>query len=202
MSLREVYSRHMHDQRYLHEGERLLCTQRSTPAVLLRSLTRGILEAITASVAVGIVIAIIAISLGGTIPWIILTVISVILLGLIIVKRYFIFSEALLRITTERILLSEPMHLFHAPMHTIKWTQYQESEAGHKTFLDFFFGSRPLVIRSGTADARHEVHYPSLYYAEDIKHYLDKVGSLIRAGKVNEIREFIAKPRGKRDTTV
>ncbi len=190
----------MHDQRFLHEGERLLCTQRSSYGVLIQSMLVGILEGITAGVAVGIVMGTVALLQGFAIPWIAIALVLLLMIVLVEVLRYRVYAHAVFQITTERILVSEPMHLFHAPMHTVKWTQYQESEAGHKNFFDAIFLSRPLLIRSGTADARHEVKYPSLYYAEDLKHYLDKVDSLIRAGKAAEIREFVAKPRGKRDS--
>ena len=189
----------MTDLHFLHEGERLLCVQRSTGAVLVQSLLRGVLEAITASVGLSILIGVGALLVGAAIPWVMLLVVSLVILVVVLLQRIRVYRNATLRITTERILLEEPLHLFHAPMHTVKWSQYQESEAGHKSFLDALFFARPLKIRYGTADARLEVHYPSLHYAEDIKHYLDKVDSLLRAGKGSEIMEFIAKPRGKRD---
>jgi uncharacterized membrane protein (Fun14 family) len=188
----------MYEQRYLHEGERLLCVQRSTPAVLLRSIGIGFFEGLTLGVALGIVIAIASLLLGASVPWIVIAVIAVLCVVGVMAQRARVCRSALFRVTTERILIAEPMHLFHAKLHTVKWSQYQESEAGRRQFLDLLFLARPLRIRYGTADARTELRYPSLSYAEDLKHYLDKVDSLLRAGKGSEIKEFIAKPRGRR----
>jgi hypothetical protein len=190
----------MREQRFLHEGERLLCTQGSTPAVFLYGIVRGLMETLVGLIIIMVGIGAVALFAGIDIPWVLIAILAFILLCSILAQRYRIFRHAALRITTERILIGNPLHFFHAPEHTIKWPQYQESTVGRRSPMDLLFFSRPLRIRYGTADAKQEIAFPSLLYAEDLKHYLDKVDSLVRSGKGADLKPFIAKPRGKRDS--
>lgn len=193
----------MHD-RYLHEGETLLVSRHSSPAVLLMSILRGLLEGVVTGAVVILLLsgALYFIRGNGFLAnWIYVSLIIVSAVA-IVYQRIRIWREAMFRVTTERILLSDPTAFFHAPLTTIKWPQYQECEVGHKKFFDFFFGARPLWFRYGTADARYEIYFPSLRYAEDLKHYLDKVDSAVRKNDIAGLRPFVAKPRGKRDEPV
>ncbi len=190
----------MDDRSYLHDGEQLLCSMHSSTAMLLQSWMRAVLEGVIVGVvlcAIGFVIATFGFDVSLSI-WLYVTfvIVSVLIIGYF---RWKTWKHATLRITSERILLHNPNALFHSDLKTIKWPQYQESHAGHRTFLDFFFWSRPLHIRYGTADAYNEAHFPSLRYAEDLKHYLDKVDSAVRKNEIAAVHPFVAKPRGKRD---
>ncbi len=189
----------MHD-RYLHEGETLLCDRRSSPAVLMILVAKSVLEAL-------IVGAILSVALSVTLLLAFQVTLAVWMyaalflgcLAVILFQHVHIWREATLRVTTERILLSNPTAFFHAPLVTVKWPQFQECEVDHRGLLDVFFFARPLKIRYGTADARYEAKFPSLRYAEDLKHYLDKVDAAIRKNDLTSLKPFIAKPRGKRD---
>ncbi len=190
----------MDEHAHLHDGETLLCSVRASIAGLLSSLARGLLEGLLFGAIVGMAGAFGVAALGWSFgPWI-GAALGVIALGYVLYHRVHLWKTTKLRITTERILVPEPGPFLHPPLHTVKWPQYQESHVGHKKPVDFLFGSNPLFIRYGTADAHKEVRFPSLRYAEDIKHYLDKVDSAVRRGDVASLKPFIAKPKGKRDT--
>ena len=190
----------MSDDRYLHEGETLLLSRRSSLSVLLLGILRALLETLIvgAIINVALTITLLFVFSGSMSLWMYVAI-FVICFVAIFSQHVYIWREAMFRVTTERILIANPLTFFHAPLVTIKWPQYQECEVGHRHFLDVFFLARPLKIRHGTADAKDEAHFPSLRYAEDIKHYLDKVDSAIRKNDLTSIRPFVAKPRGKRD---
>lgn len=189
----------MHE-RYLHEGETLLCARRSSPAVLIIAIVRAVFEGLIAAAVVCVALAIaFLLAFESTLEIWMYAAVFLICMALALYQRIHIWREAEFRVTTERILVADPTAFFHSPLLTIKWPQFQECEVDHRHFLDLFFLARPLKIRFGTADARHEGKFPSLRYAEDIKHYLDKVDAAIRNGDVQNLRPFVAKPRGKRD---
>lgn len=186
--------------RYLHEGETLLCNRRSSFAVLIVNLLRGILEGVIMG---SILSAALAITLVFTqnapsVLWMYVAL-FVVCLAIILLQRIHIWREATFRVTTERILVANPQAFFHVPLTTIKWPQYQESEPGRRSFLDIFFFARPINIRFGTADAKYTAKFPSLGYAEDLKHYLDKVDAAVRKNETSSLKPFVARPRGKRD---
>ncbi|MSR87404.1 hypothetical protein EXS70_04530 [Candidatus Peribacteria bacterium] len=186
--------------RYLHEGETLLCSRRSSPAVLILVLLWALFETVVAGAILSILLAAgLYFGLGTTIEWWMVSGVFVICLGVAVFQHVHIWREATFRVTTERILLANPVAFFHAPLATVKWPQYQECEVDHRHFLDIFFLARPIRIRYGTADARSEGKFPSLRYAEDIKHYLDKVDAAVRKGETATLKPFIARPRGQRD---
>ena len=197
------YTSGMDDRSYLHDGEHLLCSMHSSPAMLIRSWMRAIVEGGVAGIVVCAVAFVIA-SFGFQSALSVWVYVVLVVLGILAVGyfRWKIWTHATFRITSERILLHDPNAIFHSDLKTIKWPQYQESHAGHRTFLDFLFWSRPLHIRYGTADAYNEAHFPSLRYAEDLKHYLDKVDSAVRKNEIAAVNPFVAKPRGKRDTSL
>ncbi len=128
------------------------------------------------------------------------------------------WKEATFRVTNERILLEYKHGILVHPMMpvaadpaakgkhkakeytlvTIKWNQYQESSLPSAGIINSLFGVRPLAIRYGSADGHMIAFFPSLPYAKDLKHYLDKVDSAVRHGHESELKPFILKPKGQR----
>ncbi len=189
-----------HDERaYLHDNETLLCSVRASGAGLLRDLLRGLIEGLVFGAVIGFVSALTALPTGWKFD--LQLGVGFFFIGVIVVlvQRVRLWSDTRLRVTSERLLVPEPGPIFHPPLHTVKWSQYQESHVGRRGVLDIFFFSRPLIIRYGTADANKEIRFPSLRYAEDLKHYLDKVDSCVRKGDLSGLKPFVAKPKGKRD---
>jgi Zn-dependent protease with chaperone function len=173
----------------------------SSGAVLLTLVLRGFFEGlIVGAIVCALIMAGTLLSGGAPLSYWIYGTIIVLFVAAVLYKRVSIWREATFRVTTERILISNPFAFFHAPLITIKWPQYQECEVDHRHFFDIFFLARPLKIRYGTADARYEAHFPSLRYAEDLKHYIDKVDAAIRNRDTSSLKPFVAKPRGKRDS--
>ena len=133
------------------------------------------------------------------------------------------WQRAELRVTTDRLLLQYPSALlypsrmnvrwvsrtggmmryitqpFGTGTLTVKWSQFQEAQVARPSLLDLFWRTRPLLLRYGSADAEREVVFPSLPYASDLKHYLDKVDSAVRSGQAEHLRSFVLKPKGQRD---
>ncbi len=173
---------------------------RASPAVLASSLGRGFLEALGVTVALSIMLFGVILASGGALPLWVPVLLLVPILGLIGWLRWRTWSHARFRATTERLLIQNPVALFHGELRTVKWPQYQESHTGHRGPLDLFFRARPICIRYGTADAQNEVSFPSVAYAQDLKHYLDKIDSAFRRNDASALHVFVAKPRGKRDT--
>jgi hypothetical protein len=189
----------MDDRAHLHDGETLLCSMHASGAGLLQDLLRGCIEGLFFGAIIGMAGAIAITAIGWSFGLVAGVVLLVLGLALVIAQRVRLWLHTCFRVTTERLLVPAPGPLFHPPLHTIKWSQYQESHVGHRKAFDIFFFSRPLVIRYGTADANKEVRFPALRYAEDLKHYLDKVDSAVRRNDTASLKSFVAKPRGKRD---
>ncbi len=193
----------MDNRDFLHDGETLLCSQRASAALFVRSAVRGLFDGVILGLIVSALIGGIAYFAFNTLlPVWVFVLLFVVSYLIILWKRWQVWKHETFRVTSERLLVPFPAALFHAPLHTIKWSQYQESHVGHRGVLDFFFLSRPLCIRHGTADAHKETCFPSLSYAQDLKHYLDKVDSAVRAGTIATVKPFVAKPRGRRDMEV
>lgn len=188
-------------ERHLHENEILLASRLSSPAVLIMSFPRSLLEGGVAGVLICVVLSVIgafAFETPALSFWVYFLIIAL-SISLAFLQHVRIWHDARFRVTTERILIADPFAFFHAPLVTVKWLQYQESEVGRRQALDVFFLARPLKIRYGTADARYEAKFPSLRYAEDLKHFLDKIDAAVRRNNVASLKPFVAKPRGKRD---
>ncbi len=184
---------------HLHTGEKLLCSLHASKAALVRMLLRGAGEGLIVAVVINILLFAAVFFAQVTLPVFVWVILALLCISLFLWLRWRGWQHGLFRVTTERILMASPYALFHAPLHTIKWSQYQESEVGHRHALDLVFLARPLKIRYGTADAKNEVIFPSVRYAEDLKHFLDKVDSAVRGGNTASLNVFVAKPRGKRD---
>lgn len=184
----------MDDRLHLHEGEHLLLSARPSLAFLvrgfLRSLAEGFLLAIVLSVFFNIL-------LGAPLVAILLLLWAIVAV-LFMMLRCRHWRHALLRVTTERILLQYPETLLSLPLRTIKWNQYQESFFGTRDPLDLLFRVRTLVIRYGALDSKLYASFPAIPLAQDVKHYLDKVDSAIRRGEAGSLRPFVFKRRGER----
>lgn len=185
---------------YLHDREKLLTEQGSSGAALLQSILLGVLDALFLGIGLSSLFAVMQLFAVGAVNgawWYV--GFFVLAYALTMMKRAQVWKASRFRITSERILLQEPVGLWEQPVQTIKWPQYQESHVGSKNFFDYFFFSRPLAIRYGTADAKMEMRYPSLRWGHDLKHYLDKVDSAYRAHQAESVPPFVSAPRGRRD---
>lgn len=184
------------DQRvHLHEGEELLLQVRPAAILFVRDILRSLLEAFLVGV-VGGVLAGLFFQMSVTA---ILIVIWIVVGLLLVLLRYRHWTHAELRVTTERILIQAPHALLPHPLRTIKWPQYQESFLGNRGPFDLLFGVRTLTIRYGNADSKLFLSFPGLRFANDIKHYLDKVDSAVRHNQAQQMHAFIFKKRGQRD---
>ncbi|MBI1812475.1 hypothetical protein HYR82_01705 [Candidatus Peregrinibacteria bacterium] len=192
----------MEDRRFLHEGERLLASLRPSAANLVVDLIRGLLDTFLISLVLLVILTVIWwFSFAASPLLFVMALLVFIVLFAVSYRRWRLWLHATFRVTTERILLQHHASLFASRLTTIKWPQYQESFIERPTILDLLFRARPIGIRYGTADAQLKTSFPSLRYATDLKHYLDKVDSAARKGHMDEqsLRPFVAKPRGRRD---
>ncbi len=189
----------MNDRAYLHDGEILLASQHASVSGLIHGVLRGLIEGLFFGAIVGIAAVLGLTALGGDFGVWLGGALAVLAVVIVIAQRVRLWKHTTLRITSERILVPEVGSLLHPPLHTIKWPQYQESHTGHRHGLDALFLSKTLCIRYGTADAHKEVCFPSLRFAGDLKHFLDKVDSAVRRGDVDSVKPFVAKRKGKRD---
>lgn len=184
----------MDDRTFLHDREQLLVNLKPAGSVYIGDFFWGLIEG---GVVGGLIAAIVWFTLVQSLP---LTGVIVALLAVVaIVRRFNHLKHSSFRVTTERILILHHHSFFKEPLKTIRWDQYQESLLGKRTFLDALFRVRPIVIRYGNADSKDFAHFPSIPFTEDLKHYLDKALSLVRAGKANELKPFVLKKRGRRD---
>jgi hypothetical protein len=211
----------MDDRLFLHDNEKLLCNMHPSKGLLLREL----FSAVLAGVVVTLVLSAIA-GIAAYLLWelflspFVYIVIAILCIGFFCWRAHREWKHFSFRVTTDRLLLLSPEaprsvkemthephsshHSFFGfgshPMHTIKWSQYQESYTTRRSFFDVLFKARPLCIRYGTADAQMHLCFPSLRFANDLKHYLDKVDSAVRAKQVDSLKPFVEKPRGERDS--
>ncbi len=189
----------MDEREHLHDGEQLLLCMRPGVLALLRGCGRAVLEALAAGVVLSIAALLLFwLALDMLAPWPVFIAAFVLPLFGLWAYRWFLWRKASLRVTNDRILVEPPGTYLPAVERTIKWIQYQESDVEKPGILELLFGDRDLTIHFGSKDALSEVTFPSLRYAKDVKHYLDKVESSVRAKTVAELRAFVAKPRGKR----
>lgn len=212
----------MTDGVHLHEHERLLADLHPAWSVLVAGLLQSLMAAVTAGVVLGTAImALLAAAGMGWMPWIIVVCVlcAAAFFGW---RRYVAWQAASLRVTTDRLLFTYPKSLgsrsrltvrwarkagdklevksqpSDSSTVTVKWSQYQESMAVRPQFFDVFCGARGLSVRYGSADAEREVCFPGIPFAQDLKHYLDKIESAVRQGSVKDIRGFVLKKRGER----
>lgn len=193
----------MSDHGHLHDGEHLLVKLHASPAMLVTGLLRALLDAVVLTIVLSIVTFAIGWLVFATAPawyvYLLLFILSYALMGYV---RWSFWKHSDFIVTTERILLHYRYTLFSGPMHTVKWAQFQEGLVQRKKPLELLFGGHELSIRYGTADAHHIASFPSLPYANDLKHYLDKIDSAVRHGSIAEVKPFVLKPRGRRDDEV
>jgi hypothetical protein len=214
----------MTEHSHLHENEQLLAELRPGWSVLASALIGAILQALVVAIVVSTVVVLGMSVAGGSVSWPVVFSMSALFIAAALGWLQFrAWKHAHLRITTDRLLFHYGKTLFsrsrllvsymrrtgdhiehtsqpseHATV-TVKWPQYQESHAGRPKLMDVFAGARPLSVRYGTADTEREVCFPGLSFAQDLKHYLDKVDSAVRHGKTEALRPFVLKPSGQRD---
>ncbi len=186
---------------HLHESERFLCAQRAGRGVLLGSALYGFIDALIIAVLLGVFLLVITLVLSFSSSGWMYGLCFALAYAFVLWKRTTVWKHGLFRITSERILVGIPVGFFKTHERVIKWPQYQESHFERRTMTDYLTLTYSLCIRYGTADARQKVSFPSLRYAEDLKHYLDKIDSAVRHGNLSSIHSFVAKPRGKREET-
>jgi uncharacterized membrane protein YdbT with pleckstrin-like domain len=92
--------------------------------------------------------------------------------------------------------------LFRSSTHPIRWDRYQESSYTAGVF-DRLLNTGHLVIHFGTAGAEKELEITKMSWAKDLKHYLDKIQSLLSM-KSNDrnLPYFVPAKKGKRDKAV
>lgn len=185
----------MDDRSFLHDGETLLVNLHPAGSVYVVDVFVGILEG---AVVGGILAAILWFTMVPS--WPLALGLVIVLAVLAAVRRYRHLTHSSFRVTTERILILHHHSFFKEPLKTIRWDQYQESLVDRRSILDAVFGVRPITIRFGNPDSKDFCHFPAVPFAEDLKHFLDKAYSLVKAGKQNELKPFVLKARGKRDT--
>lgn len=183
---------------HLHEGERLLVTARPSVSALLLSWIVGLADALVLIVlALGASILVAGIDVLASVWFVSVIVVIAVLLAWW--RRWKKWKASGLWVTTDRIILEYELLPLGSESRTIKWDQYQESSTGPRHPVDILCGARALCIRFGTAKAEHTACFPSLLWAGDLKHYLDKVDSAVRAGQTEGLRPFVFKRRGQRD---
>lgn len=188
----------MEERHHLHDAERVLCSLRPTVAWLCMGLLRCGGTALLVGIPVyffgNMFLGLLGIpSLG--LPHV-LTVVFLAYLFLVL-RCFSLWRASMFRVTTDRFLLQLPRLFVRAPLRTVKWAQYQESRVGRGNVLDLCFRARPLVIRYGSGE-EDQFTFPSLPHAADLKHYLDKVDSVLKGGRSAELKPFILKRRGER----
>lgn len=208
----------MENRTNLHDYERLLCAIRPSPAALLRALLRATVLGILFAIPVFLMGWLLLFAVGFGSYGILAFAPAIVPPVLCWWHAAEAWHRSSLRLTSERILLEYKKGIAVQPvlsssllsdksvqkkarpfsLVTIKWTQYQESTVPSPGLLDVLCGSRSLAIRYGSADGQVTALFPSLPFARDLKHYLDKVDAAVRTGKADEVREFILKPKGQR----
>ena len=190
----------MDDQMHLHDGERLLVNLRASSTTLLVACVRAIIDAAVVTVILSIPAFLIAwFAFDGAPPVYVYVLIAAAAYAMMAFFRYRFWRESCFRVTTERILLHHRRSILSEPMHTIKWNQFQEGFVQRRKPWELLFGVRGICIRHGTADAHHVTCFHALSYATDLKHYLDKVDSAVRQGKIESVKPFVLMPKGLRD---
>lgn len=188
----------MEERQYLHDAERVLCALRPSVGWLLLGFLRCTGHALLGGTTL-YVFANLLLSILGTSPLGFPVLFSFfILVGFFLMFRCVsLWRTSAFRVTTDRILLHFPQVFFRAPLRTVKWAQYQESRVGRGNMFDLLFRARPLLIRYGSGE-EDQFYYPSLPCSADLKHYLDKVDSTLKAGRSAELKPFVLKRRGER----
>ncbi len=209
---------------HLHDHERLLCSIRPSGAALGAVVVRTLIDGIVGAAAGwGAALLLAGLADIAVAPVAVAACAALVVAAVTGWSRVGAWRRAELRVTTDRVLLQYPSALlypsrmnvrwvsrtggtmryiiqpFGTGTLTVKWSQFQEAQVARPSLLDLFWRSRPLLLRYGSADAEREVVFPSLPYASDLKHYLDKVDSAVRSGQAKDMRPFVLKPKGQRD---
>ena len=117
-------------------------------------------------------------------------------------RRFAIWRDVTFTITSQRIISHQYHTLLKSSTSAIQWERYQgsEYEAG---LLDRLTNTGTLTIHYGTMDAAKNLKIIRLPWAQDLKHYMDKIQSL-RAANTSDanLPQFVPKKKGKRDRAI
>ncbi len=200
---------------FQHTNERILYRTRRSITALFVSLLRGLFQGVIGGGILALLVAAMFFLALGEISMFVPFVTLLVIVFLLLFRYVVLWRTTTLTITTQRILVhgydllleqgkerKRHRSLFHALTHTLRWETYQESvfEGGVLAHLG---NTGTLTIRHGTAEASRSVVMDMLPYAQDLKHYLDKIQSL-KASHVpdSELPAFVRARKGKRDRAV
>lgn len=200
---------------FQHEQEHVLYRSRRSVVALMRALLRGLLQGMVGGVVLGTILGFAAEAVFEEGAMVSAVGSGMILLILLLFRQYQSWRATTLTVTSQRILvhgydlligegrmMKRHRSLFHALTHTVRWDTYQESiyEGG---VFSHVCNLGTLTIRHGTAEATRSVVIDLLPYAQDLKHYLDKLSSLRGVGTPDaNMPTFVRARRGKRDKAV
>lgn len=115
-------------------------------------------------------------------------------------RRYSIWKRTTFTITSECILIHLYETTFRDATHTVAWRTFQESEYTGGLW-DHLFNTGKITIRYGTEAAQRVVSIWPIPYALDLKHYLDKINTLVKQQvRGSELPLFVPPQKGKSDT--
>jgi hypothetical protein len=205
----------MDDTSNILSNERILCRTRRSRIALFHGIVIGFLYGLIIGAAGGAVAGSLIGVATGTFSGLEFFTVFGIILFIAVWRTIVAWRGTVLTITSKRILLQSfdvllgsgkererYKSLLRATTQTVRWDVYQEGvyEGG---IIDRLGNMGSLTIRYGTADAARSFTLTSLPFASDLKHYCDKVHSLV-VEKVpdSELPAFVPKKKGKRDVAV
>jgi len=184
----------MDSHHHLFDGEELLCEIQPSRWMLASSFFVGFVSLSVVTVLASFITQVLV---GEVVPFFFVAGFGL-AYGAFCFLKWKVWQHASFRITNKRILLLHPGGLIpKSSPKAIKWDRYQES-ALRSNIIHKVIRANTLDIYYGTAGAERQTSYPFLPFAEDLKHYLDKVDNAVREGAVQEVKPFVAKARGQR----
>jgi membrane protein YdbS with pleckstrin-like domain len=184
---------------HIQAAERTLYRTKRSLSVLGMMLFKSVWQGAIGGIFFGL-IAVAVISGEFSVP--IFSVVMILTILALSYRRQVIWKETTLTITTQRILYHRYDSLFKSSTHTINWDRYQDSTytAGA---LDRATNTGELTIHFGTAGAERTLEITKLTWAQDLKHYLDKIHNLkvMKQADIN-LPFFVPAKKGRRDKAV
>ena len=186
-------------------SERVLYRTNRSLGVLVLNLVRGTIFGLIVGAIVGGVIALFLSTEQGP-AWSVSVVVCFIFVAIFLWYHFLLWKRTTLTITSQRIVLrmqSESLRgLFGISTQTMQWATYQES-VYEGALRHQLCNTGTLSVRYGTADATRTLSVSGLPYAQDLKHYLDKIYTLQSEGvPYLNLPTFVRAKKGKRDTAV
>ena len=182
--------------------ERVLYRTRRSVRGLLTRLFEGLWEGMITGVLLAVLVS-------GS--WFLLFEDGALIIGLIVLlmtvvgflcRRYAIWKRTTFTLTSECILIHLYETTFRDATHTIAWRTFQESEYTGGIW-DHLFNTGQITIRYGTEAAQRGVSIRPIPYALDLKHYLDKINTLVKQQvRASELPAFVPAKKGERDGAV